>query len=190
MLLFYAAASEIDPLQYIINPIGQSPLDANCVADEHGYSVCNQSSLLLDSVHGPQTYSDAALQQYYTEFVPRGRVVFRFPSTVDIEVIQVYYYADTAGSRRSRLYFYSIPDDYHPRLNIPQGAQYLGSSADLDRGAFSSICSSVSGSAENVVISRASDTRVLHLSEVNFFNSSVAEEVCDRTRPHNPLPHN
>lgn len=176
VLFFSPAAVEITPRQYIL----ESLVDGNCAIDDNQYSMCNESSLLLDSVHGPQPFSDSALERYYTRIEDGGRILFQFPANVSLAIIQVYYYVRVSdSSRRVKLFFYDVDESYsHPRVIIPQSANTLPSSGFLDKEQFKSVCTEIGSSVRNLLL--AAPRRVtLYISEVNFFNSAVTEEVCD-----------
>ena len=89
--LFFISAMEITPSNYIIQPVESFQFE-DCELSCGGYYLCPKSSLLLDSIHGPQLFSTAALSQFYTQFTSSGRTVFRFSSEIHLEVVQLYYY--------------------------------------------------------------------------------------------------
>ena len=154
-------------------------MDSNCDIDEDRFSACNQSSLLLDSVHGPQSFSEDALETYYT--LVNDRVVFQFLSPVDLEFAQIYYYINLsdASTRVQTVNFFDVDTSYHPRLNLPSSAVHMGT-FEPSIGEFKSDCAIFGEFApiQNLVVTMPQST-ALYISEVNFFNSSVSSEVCD-----------
>lgn len=154
-------------------------MDSNCATDTSNFNHCNESSQLLDSVHGPQSFSENALERYYTEIEESGRVVFQFLSDVNLEVVQIYYYI-RSDLPRPRLYLYDVDAGYHPRHNIPSSASYLGllELGFPNTGEFQSECVTVPSHVRNLLIAAPRST-TLYISEVNFFSSPVSHQVCN-----------
>ena len=167
-------------MEYIIKPVGGT-LDG-CKTIRGEFNLCPSTSLLLDSAHGPQNFSQAALNKFYTQFTNNDRTLFKFSSEVHLEVIQVYYYATALGEGLNRisLTFYSIEDDrYVPRRPIPQEAILLGFTTKFNMsGHFDSLCFTLGANVKNLLVATTFIEAELHIGEVNFFSSPVSDEIC------------
>ncbi len=170
----------MDPVDYIIKPAG--PALGGCEVIRGEYSFCPNTTLLLDSIHGPENFTQAALNRFYTQFTDGERTLFKFSSEVHLEVIQVYYFAAAISEELSRISFtfYSINDDrYVPRRQIPQGAKQLAFTTDFDlSGYFNSFCFTLGSSVKNLLVASTLMNTELHVSEVNFFTSPVSDAIC------------
>ncbi len=169
------------PVEYIIKPVG--PALDGCEDLSGGYSLCPNTSLLLDTVNGPRDFSETVLTQYYTQFANGERTLFKFSSDVHIEVIQVYYYATVISEepvKRIGFTFYSINDDsYVPRRQIPEEAIQLNFTTNFDlSGHFKSLCFTLKFTVKNLLVASATRHTELHVSEINFFSSPVSNRVC------------
>jgi hypothetical protein len=156
-------------------------VDDNCIIDPFNYAMCNASSCLLDSEHGPQPFSRSAQQQYYTQIEEGGRVMFQFPPDTSLGVAQIYYHGQS-DMNLPRVYFYNINERYHPRLNLPSSVTTPLGSILLnleDTQEFQSGCAVIDASIPILnLLMIAPSSGSLYVSEVNFFNSSALDEVC------------
>ena len=176
-------------MTYFFMPVGQ-PFDG-CESPLSGYYMCSNSSLLLDSVHGPQAFSNIALSQFYTQFTGFGRTLFRFPSEVHLEVVQLYYYmaATTESTPSVIITFYSIASEsYHPRRPLPSDAVQIDFFVITGGQQFTSVCLDLDTNLTNLVMIPSLNDAELYISEVNFFSASVSNEVCDGIYATEPPP--
>ena len=168
-------------MEYVILPV-RSPLKDCDASLRGGYNSCPNSSLLLDSEHGPSTYSQAALNRFYLQLINGKRTLFKFDSEVHIEVVQIYYYAAvlTDGLSVIRLTFYSVDSDrYSPRMQIPGNTMQLNFTDTFDMsGHFGSLCFTLGASVKNLLVASTVVGTEFHVSEMNFYTSPVSEEVC------------
>ena len=195
LYLLAVTAQEVEPVRYYIRPVDAALLD-NCVfvtdALSDSFQECNESALLLDSVHGPQPFFESARDQYYIQVVSNYRILFQFASPVDIDVVQIYYYVSTTPNPsqflKSRVTLYNVNDGEHrpwypiPVVSVaPQIVKFDDFAKDTNQ--FGQVCINVDSAegdnVENLLVAISSRDTEMYFSEVNFFTGTPPAGVCD-----------
>ena len=144
-------------------------IDQSRCTSNPAFTTCQHPSTLTDSITGGNTSNteDYLVWKSTNRF---SRLLFTFPTEIDLEFVRLYYYFDNQGLNNVtvRLEFLAVPDEFTVGGNTPDSTSILNASLMSTSGPLL---------ISKTVILRSTMTRKLLLTKSNGFYLFAASEV-------------
>ena len=149
-------------------------------ANKHNYNHCDGTQLrLTDSDFGSEQYSSS---DYYVwnDGSSSGRLLFIFPTRVNLTTITLHYYSDTARDL-PRLRFFVVPDDFEIWTALSASYSRVDIAAvppDGEPASLRNVSVNFNFNTNKILLYKYGSVNVFAMSEVQFISFYSIKHYC------------